>query len=316
MRLPGDGKALLALTLIGVSASCVAPIAPVVRATAPVASRSGPAGDYPMVLGDPFTIDGITYTPSDRLNYDEVGYATLLATPAAGIIASHKTLPLPSYVEVTSLESGRTVLVRVEQRGPMTNARLLGLSNGALAQLGILEGSAIRVRRVNPPEAERSLLRQAAAAPLRLETPAGLLEVLKRNLPAADSASLAREETMQRSETQDEPGVISRTNPSVEASRLEIPAKGQPAARSARSSSDNSGNAQPMTADGWVVQAGAFSNRSSADRVAADIAGFVEPAGVLWRVRTGPFASMEEARAALAKVRGAGYKTAQIYRIR
>ncbi|OYZ98915.1 MAG: hypothetical protein B7X96_00400, partial [Novosphingobium sp. 17-62-8] len=35
----------------------------------------GPAGDYPMVLGAPFVVDGVTYTPADTMNYDSVGYA-------------------------------------------------------------------------------------------------------------------------------------------------------------------------------------------------------------------------------------------------
>ena len=83
---------------------------------------SGPAADYPMVLGEPYNIDGMEYVPADRMNFDEVGYATIDAE--GGISASHKTLPLPSYVEVTSLESGKTILVRVERRGPMTGTRL------------------------------------------------------------------------------------------------------------------------------------------------------------------------------------------------
>src|SRR3546814_14674210 len=72
----------------------------------------------------------------------------------------HKTLPLPSYVEVTALDTGRTILVRVNDRGPMVTDRLIGLSLGAAEQLGIADGvTAVRVRRTNPPAAERRLLR-------------------------------------------------------------------------------------------------------------------------------------------------------------
>jgi rare lipoprotein A len=65
--------------------------------------------------------------------------------------------------------------------------------------------------------------------------------------------------------------------------------------------------------DGFVVQAGAFSNRENANRVARVIGGEVSKAGSLYRVRTGPFASRREAEASLAKVRAAGYSEARIF---
>ena len=144
---------------------------------------NGPSSDYPVVVGAPFTIDGTTYTPVDKLNFDEVGYA-VAGGEGTGITIAHKTLPLPSYAEVTSLDSGKTVLVRVERRGPMVNDRLVELSPVAAAQLG-LTGSAkapIRIRRVNPPEMERSMLRSGQSASTRMDTPPSLLTVLKRKL--------------------------------------------------------------------------------------------------------------------------------------
>ncbi|MFM2372988.1 MAG: hypothetical protein RIS85_2710 [Pseudomonadota bacterium] len=146
----------------------------------------GPAGDYPMVLGDPFVVEGVTFTPADTLNYDSVGYAQA-STTGEGVSGEHRTLPLPSYVEVTSLESGRTVLVRLTRRGPMTGSDLITLSPAAWEQLGLAPGArlAVRVRRVNPPEAERALLRSGARAPARMDTPPGLLGALRRKLGIA-----------------------------------------------------------------------------------------------------------------------------------
>ena len=60
----------------------------------------GPGGDYPMILGDAFVVDGVTYTPADTLNYDAVGYAG--ESGGAGISGAHRTLPVPSYVDWTS----------------------------------------------------------------------------------------------------------------------------------------------------------------------------------------------------------------------
>ena len=151
---------------------------------------NGPAADYPMVLGDPYTVDGELYTPSDTMSYDAVGYATLDTEGGSGISGAHKTLPLPSYVEVTSLDTGRTILVRIERRGPMTGSREIALSSAAQAQLGSAEGTPVRVRRVNPVEAERAELRAGKAAPLRMDTPKTLVTVLRRKLPENRSASL------------------------------------------------------------------------------------------------------------------------------
>ena len=279
----------------------------------PSASRSiptGPAADYPMVLGEPFTIDGMTYTPADTLNYDEVGYATL--DDADGITASHRTLPLPSYVEVTSLESGRTVLVRVERRGPMTNSRLLGLSRAAAAQLGAGENTPIRVRRVNPPEDQRAELRADRSVDLRMETPQGLLDVLKRKLPAIGSASLARDDAGSSDaamrgaiETIDP---TTGDNPSPAPSPAPTPSPAPPPAPTSAPT--------PAARGTLAVQAGAYSTRASAQKVVDAIGGYLEPTGSLFRVRVGPFANRGEASAALAKVRAAGYRDALIVDIR
>ncbi len=150
---------------------------------------NGPQADYPLVLGDPFTVDGKEYVPADTASYDSVGYVTI-DREGGGVTAAHRTLPLPSYVEVTSLDTGKTILVRAERRGPMTGAYLIGLSSGARAGLEITEGSPVRVRRVNPPETHRAELRAGRAAPQRMDTPRSLVSVLRRKLPARGSASL------------------------------------------------------------------------------------------------------------------------------
>lgn len=155
------------------------------------ASQMGPSGDYPVVLGDPYTIDGKLYTPVDTLSYDEVGYAAMDPSAGPGVTIAHKTLPLPSYVEVTSLDSGKTILARVERRGPQTNDRIVALSPDAQAQLGIADGTPVRVRRVNPPEVERAELRRRERAPQPMDTPKSLVEVLRRNLPVKGSADLS-----------------------------------------------------------------------------------------------------------------------------
>jgi len=271
----------------------------------------GPAGDYPMVLGEPFIVEGVTYTPADVMNYDSVGYAE--TAPGDGISGSHRTLPLPSYVEVTSLESGRTILVRLTQRGPMQGSNLISLSPQAWAQLGAppAERLAVRVRRVNPPEVERALLRGGAQVSARMDTPPGLLAVLKRKLGIAPTVAPIMPATaavapQEAAKPTSEPAIAAK--PKAEAKPLPKHAA-TPAAKL---------NVKPEvklpapSAKGFFVQVGAFSSRERAESAAKGVGGSALQAGKFWRVRTGPHKDRGQADTALAKVRAAGYADARV----
>jgi rare lipoprotein A len=185
------GPRLAALCLALLSSTALA-VCTQARDAAPATvalPANGPQADYPVTIGNPYTIGQVTYRPADTLNYDEVGYAT--AGTGNGITGAHHSLPVPCYVEVTSLESGRTILVRLETRGPMDSNHLVALSPAAMTQLGATANTPVRVRRVNPPENQRALLRAGEEAPLRMDTPRGLVDVLRRRLPAEGSANLA-----------------------------------------------------------------------------------------------------------------------------
>lgn len=294
------------------------------------ATLRGPAGDYPMVLGEPFTIDGVTYTPADTMNYDSVGYAHVQG--GAGVSGSHRTLPLPSYVEVTSLDSGRTILVRLTERGPMTRGDLVALSAGAWAQLGAPVGSRVpvRVRRVNPPEPERALLRAGANVPPRMDTPPGLLTALKRKL-GLPIASPVAPPTVSASPAA---AAVAKVEPKTSGKDSPVAkAIGKPAEKLESAPPKPVGTAKPVPkvadkptpppavapvpkpvvqASGLYVQAGAYSTKARAEAVAKSIGGSVSSAGRVWRVRVGPHNDRGQAEAALAKVRAAGYVDARV----
>ena len=278
--------------------------------------RSGPAADYPMIVGKPFVIDGVTHTPADRMNYDAVGYAALGGEGGGAISAAHKTLPLPSYAEVTALDSGKTVLIRLERRGPMSNDQLVELSPGAAAQLGIAGfGKApVRVRRVNPPEAERALLRAGERAPYRMETPKPLLSVLMRKLnpvPVASPSPVATAAPVPTPAVKKPPKAKPSPRPTVSPSPRPAPtAKPSPTPRPTPSATVSPAAGSPP----YYIQAGTFASKANADAGARKIGGQVVASGRMWRLRKGPFGSQSEAQAALAKVRGAGYKDARIQR--
>lgn len=287
---------------------------------------SGPAGDYPVTLGEPFVVDGVTYTPADTLNYDAVGKAVAMGTDEGGagrINGAHRTLPVPSYVEVTSLSSGRTILVRIDRRGPMSGEGLVALSPMAWSQLG-LPGDAsapVRVRRVNPPEPERALLRTGQAAPQRMDTPPGLLAALRRKLglepPVGDLPVTIRPAEVApgapKPPAPAKPAVKIAKKPTPEPQ--EKPAPKAEVATAPKPAAPPEPPKRPAAAAGrYYVQIGAFSQRGNAEAAARKAGGSMVQAGSLWRVRSGPFSAGDEAERGLAKARAAGYAGARIVR--
>jgi rare lipoprotein A len=107
----------------------------------------------------PYQVNGKWYTPHEQPDYDEVGVASWYgghhhgkptATgerfDKAGITAAHKTLPLPSIVEVTNLDNGKRIRVRVNDRGPFVDGRIIDLSQEAARRLGFDGKGLARVR--------------------------------------------------------------------------------------------------------------------------------------------------------------------------
>ena len=140
-----------------------------------------PVADAPVRIGPAYTIRGTTYVPAAAPAYDALGYASWYGGESGNrtangekfrpgwVTAAHTTLPLPTYVEVTALDSGRRIIVRVNDRGPFARGRLIDLSRGAAEQLGMkAQGHApVRVRRVEPSEKDRERLRKGKpAAPM------------------------------------------------------------------------------------------------------------------------------------------------------
>lgn len=269
----------------------------------------GPAADFPMILGDPFVIDGVTWRPEDKFNYDMVGYGEVGSEGGTGVSVANKTLPLPSYVEVTSLNTGKTILARVERRGPMRNDRLIEFSPAAAAQLGVASGAnePVRVRRVNPSEPERAALRGGQPVSMRMETPKSLVAVLMRKLEAQQPNLAAPAPAPTPSATPAPPARPTKRKP--------VRTKPEPPQPTPSASPSPASEPQAQPPRGTlVVQAAAFSSRERAEAAAKRLGGSVSPAGNLFRVRVGPFATTAQAQAALAKVRNAGYSDARIQR--
>ena len=114
-----------------------------------------PRAEPPSRYGNPssYTVNGRRYytMPSSR-GYRERGIASWYGTKFHGrrtssgevydiykMTAAHKSLPLPTYAKVTNLRNGRSVIVKINDRGPFHNNRIIDLSYVAAAKLGILE---------------------------------------------------------------------------------------------------------------------------------------------------------------------------------
>jgi len=91
-----------------------------------------------------------------------------------GMTAAHKTLPLPAYVRVTNLQNGRSVVVRVNDRGPFVSNRIIDLSYTAAAKLDMLRhGTAmVEIRSIDPTVAPPPLTLAAAGSPAPAPVPA------------------------------------------------------------------------------------------------------------------------------------------------
>jgi rare lipoprotein A len=200
-----------------------------------------------------------------------------------GMTAAHKTLPLPAYVRVTNLQNGRSVVVRVNDRGPFVGNRIIDLSYTAAAKLDMLRnGTAmVEVRTLDPaaPQPPPPVI-LAGAPPPSTEPPMVGTPVL---LPPAAPAATA-------------------TPPTI------APPTTAPAA--------------PAATSALFVQAGAFADPANAERLAEKLRGgsfgkvFVRDDQIagrrMYRVRIGPVPDVAEFDRVVAALEQAGISDAHL----
>jgi rare lipoprotein A len=133
--------------------------------------QAAPKGGGYYRVGDPYTIGGRTYVPAEDPNYRVEGVASWYGEDFHGrrtangeifdmqsMSAAHTTLPLPSYARVTNLSNGKSVVVRVNDRGPYSSDRLIDVSAHAANLLGFIGSglAPVRVEYVGPAPLEGS----------------------------------------------------------------------------------------------------------------------------------------------------------------
>ncbi|HAH10080.1 MAG TPA: septal ring lytic transglycosylase RlpA family protein [Alphaproteobacteria bacterium] len=255
-------------------------------------------------VGSPYQIKGVWYYPKEEPGYDETGIASWYGEPFHGrktangerydmnlLTAAHRTLPLPSFVEVTNLENGKQVRLRVNDRGPYSRGRIIDVSKRAAELLGFKHNGVAKVRVQYAGKVKGS--RPTSEVPAMA---APVASVSVEPLPGSNTG--AKDGAVR---TASLGPAIPMTDGSVEAD-----------------DTVKQGQASP-NAQIWI-QTGAFENRGFAQRQASKLGGSgnvsisakVQDGRTLHRVRIGPLADVGAADAKLDQVIGLGYNGAQI----
>jgi len=278
---PGFGPfvRLASVLMAGVSLSACVGLAPRYpsQATGP---QSAPPAQGGYKVGQPYQVGGVWYVPREQPNYDQTGVASwygeqfnMKATAngerfdMAIASAAHTTLPLPSMVEVTNLDNGRTLVVRVNDRGPFVGDRIIDLSREAARRLGYeAKGLArVRVRYVGPAPLLGSDggLRYANAKPYPTRMPPAVTATAAPLAAGADPV-MELATAMPRAAPVAAP-ITSETLPPLIGSEISsAPIPPAPAVAV---------NAGPIpTTSALRVQAGAFSSEINAQRAVSQLA--------------------------------------------
>jgi len=118
-------------------------------------------------VGTAYKIEDVQYIPTEDLEYNQTGVAGIIPVELNGsktsdgevfdsnqLVATSKTLPLPSIVRVTNLDNGNAVVVRVNNRGPFVNTRIMDLSTAAAQRIGLNRQAKVQVQVLAPQSLE------------------------------------------------------------------------------------------------------------------------------------------------------------------
>ena len=278
-------------------------------------SGSSSSGNYK--VGEPYQVKGEWYYPKEDYSYDETGIASWYGADFHGqktangeiynkdeLTAAHKTLPLPTLARITNLDNGKSIVVRINDRGPFVGTRLIDVSQRAAQLLGFENIGTAKVRvQVLADESK------AIADAMRHYGTKPTTAVASNNMPstmpqAVQSASIAPV----TSEALDQP--------SPESSRLE-PVKTTPQVHEALLNTKPVAEVVqlPVTsATNLYVQAGAFTVPENATKLQqslsrfghADVTNAVVNGTKFYRVRVGPISDVPHADALMNSIQKSG----------
>ena len=263
-------------------------------------------------IGNPYQISGKWYYPDRDLRYDNTGIASWYGDQFAGkltangeifdpelVSAAHKTLPMPSVVRVTNLDNGKSLVVRINDRGPYVTGRIIDMSRAGARLLGFKDEGIARVR-----------IQLLTEQSLRLEKLAkqGQFPLL------SDDNDLLLPQTV----------AVSKPNVNLRAKTTRALAQKPRSSSSAvdllaSSRGINVVETKPMKTDIWV-QIGAFHSETNAQNLinqftelsSGTIFQITKDGRILYRARLGPLSSVNEADHLLHKILQRGFDGAEI----
>ena len=285
-------------------------------------------------VGKAYNVNGVWYYPSEVDDYVEEGIASWYGADfhdrvtangdtydMEALTAAHRTLPMPSAVEVTNLRNGRTLTLRVNDRGPFASDRIIDVSRRAAQLLGFqTEGTArVRVRYLQDASRRLKLAAlnseigkadqvQVAAAPMTPVRTARLAPISGEAIERAETTQWHGEETQS-----DVYPIAANARPSSAGARIAPISVGEVL--------QTGGGGAASSADATIyVQVGAYSYFSNAlsmrDRVShlgyARITQHARNLATLYRVRVGPISNLPDAQSVLNRIVDAGVADAQI----
>ncbi|WP_374375507.1 septal ring lytic transglycosylase RlpA family protein [Dongia sp.] len=281
--------------------------------TTKVVTRKDGEVTGPYKIGKPYQVNNVWYYPRADYDYDETGIASWYgpgfhANQTANgeiydendLTAAHKTLPMPSLVRVTNLENGRSLVVRINDRGPFVNNRIIDLSRRSAQLLGIEQKGTAKVRVQVLKEESMMLAAQASSkggdtiGPAPTAAPAG--EVVAEALPGSNGQAPVQQAQPKPSSQQ------------VALGNTQTPQlTGQVAV-------------VPVKPSNIYIQAGAFLRQANARQLQQKLSGigqtriseFVLNQQRFYRVQLGPIASVEEADRLLQQLLDSGHPDAKI----
>ena len=265
-------------------------------------------------IGNPYQVGGVWYYPERDLAYDETGIGSWYGDEFAGrltangeifdpdmVTAAHKTLPMPSVVRVTNLDNGKSLVVRINDRGPFVAGRIIDLSREAARLIGYRDQGIARVR-----------VQVLAEQTLRLEKLAknGNFLEITGDVSAMPTVAAVEQPEVSMTATSSSGKTVDSDVENDNVSALEL---------LARSRVGEVITVAPIETQIWV-QVGAFYAEANASNVLAKMEdvgpGQISPIDVsgqtLHRVRIGPLNSVEAADRALDGVIGLGFSGARI----
>lgn len=285
---------------------------------AKVITNPGPAKPVPYKIGKPYQVSGVWYYPKADYKYSETGIASWYGPgfhgkrtangevyDENGLTAAHKTLPMPSLVRVTNLENGRSIQVRVNDRGPFETGRIIDMTRRGAQLLGFVERGTARVRVDIMPEESQQLAALASRQggdqlpPPPKAAPAG--EVTGGGLAPLAGAKVS-------------PG---KAQPQPQAP---VAQPGTDIAAVALPQPDGKVRQLPVKPTSIYIQAGAFLRQANANQLSGQLRKYgpvkVSPIFVeqqrYYRVRVGPIASVAEADQTLRRMIADGHPESRI----